>query len=130
MITLSLDGKRRFKAETRGHEIIIDVPPEKGGDDMGMMPTELYTAALSACIGITMTVWLEKNNLPTDGLTITAKQKMALTPRKIESIKFDIRLQQSLSAEQEKELHELLTTCPVMLSLKQPPVAEIAFEKL
>lgn len=125
MITLSLDGKRRFKAETRGHKVIIDVPPEKGGDDKGMMPTELYTTALSTCIGITMAVWLEKNNLPTDGLTIIAKQKMALTPRKIESIKFDIRLRENLSAEQKKELQELLTACPVMLSLKQPPATEI-----
>lgn len=127
MITLSLDGKRRFKAETRGHEIIIDVPPEKGGDDMGMMPTELYTSALSACIGITMAVWLEKNNLPTDGLTIIAQQKMSLTPRKIESIKFDVHLRENLSAKQKKELQELLTNCPVMLSLKQPPAIEMAF---
>ena len=128
MIVLTLDAKKRFKAVTRGHEITIDVPLEKGGDDQGMMPTELYTTALSACVGITMVIWLEKNNLPTEGLAVTAQNKMSLSPRRVEAISLQVSLKMGLSAEQEKELGEMLTSCPVMLSLKQPPAMEISFK--
>jgi putative redox protein len=128
MITLSLDTKKRFKAVTRGHEITIDVPLEKGGDDQGMMPTELYTTALSTCVGITLAGWLEKNQLPTEGLTVSANNKMSLSPRKIEAVSLEISLKQSLTPEQKKELQEILTSCPVMLSLKHPPAVEIGFK--
>ncbi len=128
MIVLTLETKKRFKAATRGHEITIDVPPEKGGDDQGMMPTELYASALSACVGITLAIWLEKNQLSTEGLTVTAKNKMSLSPRKIEAVSLGVSLKQRLSPEQEKELQELLTNCPVMLSLKQPPAIEMTFK--
>jgi uncharacterized OsmC-like protein len=126
MIKVAFQGKKRFKADARGHEVIIDVPPEKGGDDQGMMPTELFTVALSTCVGITAAGWLEKNQLSADGLVISAQNKMSLSPRRIEAVALTIRLEQPLSFAQEKELRQTLSNCPVMLTLQQPPAIEIA----
>jgi uncharacterized OsmC-like protein len=128
MIVVSYDAKKRFKATTRGHEIIIDVPHDKGGDDLGMMPTEIYSVALAACVGITLTGWLKDNHLSPEGLRIAAQNIMALFPRKIESVKLAIRLKENLLPAQKQELQQVLSSCPVMLSLKQQPIIDIAFE--
>ena len=127
MIKLSFDGHRCFKADARGHQITIDVPPEKGGEDRGMMPSEILTVSLAACVGITMVGWLEKNNLKTDGLEVSAQMGMALTPRRLETVKLKINYNQPISAEQIEQLQQAFSSCPVMASLKYSPKVEINF---
>ena len=126
MIELCFDSKKCFKAASRGHQVVIDVPPEKAGDDRGLMPTEIFTTALSACVGITMVNWLEKHDLKADGLRISSQMGMSLSPRKIETIKLKIDYPNPLSAEQKHELQQTFSSCPVMLSLKNPPAVEIS----
>lgn len=53
-VTLRLSGEcptyARSHVMCRGHEIILDEPPERDGTDMGAAPTETFAAAL---IGVT-----------------------------------------------------------------------------
>jgi len=125
MIGLSLEGKHRFKIEARGHEITVDVPPEKGGEDQGMMPTELFAASLAACVGITTTFWLEKHRLSAAGLKVYAQPSYSTNPRRVAGISVELKLPQPLSPEQKEGLWKMIQHCPVMLSLSQPPKIKI-----
>jgi putative redox protein len=44
-------GGVRFAAETRGHRVVSDQPPENGGEDSGMTPPEFLLASLGTCAG-------------------------------------------------------------------------------
>ncbi len=127
MLEIVWKDKKSFKAVSRGHEVMIDVPAEKGGDDLGMMPTELYTVSLATCVGITMAGWLSQHGLSTKGLKISAQKKMSLTPRKIESVTLKIELAEALSDGKRNELNKLLHNCPVMLTVKHPPEISLEF---
>jgi putative redox protein len=43
---LTAGVNRQIIAETRGHEIVIDIRKERGGDDAGPTPPELLAIAL------------------------------------------------------------------------------------
>ena len=43
-------GGMKFEAETRGHEIVSDLPPNQNGEDTGMTPPEWFLASLGACV--------------------------------------------------------------------------------
>ena len=42
-------GGMATDVQARGHTIRVDEPTTSGGDDSGMMPTELFCAALASC---------------------------------------------------------------------------------
>lgn len=48
--TLAAGTNRQIIATTRGHEILMDVRKERGGDDAGPTPPEFLAMALGGCI--------------------------------------------------------------------------------
>ncbi|MDR3629441.1 MAG: OsmC family protein [Desulfocapsaceae bacterium] len=48
--TLAAGTNRRIIAATRGHELVMDVRKERGGDDAGPTPPECLVIALGGCI--------------------------------------------------------------------------------
>ena len=47
---LTAGDNRRIIASTRGHEILMDIRKERGGDDAGPTPPECMAMALGGCI--------------------------------------------------------------------------------
>lgn len=43
----------RFELQVRGHRLLCDQPPGRGGTDQGPTPTELFVASLAACVAFT-----------------------------------------------------------------------------
>jgi len=54
-VTAYWEGGYRCRIPVRGHELLVDEPPEYGGADTGPMPTELFLSSLAACF--TMAVY-------------------------------------------------------------------------
>ncbi|MGC9194213.1 MAG: OsmC family protein [Syntrophobacteraceae bacterium] len=48
--TLAVGANRRIIARARGHEILMDIPKERGGDDVGPTPPECLALALGGCV--------------------------------------------------------------------------------
>jgi putative redox protein len=48
--TLATGSNRQIIATTRGHELLMDIPTERGGDDAGPTPPECLAMALGGCI--------------------------------------------------------------------------------
>lgn len=55
----------------RGHELIADEPVESGGEDRGMMPTELIFAALSSCFCLAVAHVAAKRDIALEGLRVS-----------------------------------------------------------
>lgn len=55
----------------RGHELIADEPVEAGGQDRGMMPTELLFAALSSCFCLAVAHVAAKREIELADLRVT-----------------------------------------------------------
>jgi putative redox protein len=61
----------------RGHEISVDEPETAGGTDTGMMPTELFCAALASCFCLAVGFAAGKRGEDVPGLTVTVSAERA-----------------------------------------------------
>ena len=50
----------QFESEVNGHKLLIDGPPEAGGDDKGPRPKPLMLVALAGCTAIDVISMLKK----------------------------------------------------------------------
>ena len=82
---------KRFTAETRGHQIIVDQPRDNDGDDAGMTPPELFLSSLASCAGYYAAEYLKARNLPTDGLEIRLTGEKGDQPARIVSLDMDVK---------------------------------------
>src|SRR3954471_13470643 len=55
----------------RGHEVLADEPIASGGGDLGMMPTELFCAALASCFCLAVAHVAAKRDVELPGLKVT-----------------------------------------------------------
>jgi putative redox protein len=55
----------------RGHTVRVDEPETAGGGDSGMMPTELFCAALASCFCLAVGFAARKRDLDVPGLEVT-----------------------------------------------------------
>jgi putative redox protein len=55
----------------RGHTVRVDEPATAGGGDSGMMPTELFCAALASCFCLAVGFAARKRDLDVPGLEVT-----------------------------------------------------------
>lgn len=58
-------------ASARGHEVMTDEPVGVGGSDLGMMPTELFCAALASCFCLAVGHVAGKRQIAVSGLRVT-----------------------------------------------------------
>lgn len=55
----------------REHELVADEPASVGGEDAGMMPTEVFFAALSSCFCLAVAHVASKRDIDLPGLRVT-----------------------------------------------------------
>lgn len=61
----------------RGHEVRIDEPPSAGGDDTGMMPTELFCASLASCFVLAVAFAARKRGIDVPELSVVVTAQRA-----------------------------------------------------
>lgn len=99
-----------------GHEIIADEPKNVGGENLGMMPTELLIAALAACTSATLRMYADRKewslkDVNTDIKLIENKYDDARIIRTIE-------MTGDLDDKQRDRLLQIANKCPVHKMLK------------
>ncbi len=71
-----------FSADSDGHHIVIDGPPESGGKDKGVRPKPLMLMALAGCTGMDVVSILKKMKVNFEGLSIKVEGEMEEEPPK------------------------------------------------
>lgn len=66
-----------FKGEVNGHEIVLDVPEEGGGDDRGPRPKALAMVALAGCTGMDVVSLLKKMRVEIESFSVSVVGEIA-----------------------------------------------------
>lgn len=129
-----------FKADTEWKEdvlcsakvrnfapLLVDEPPELGGQDAGMNPVELLLVALGTCQEIVYSAYAAFLGIPLEGVTVKLRGTLDLrglfamdpsVPAGYKNIRFETQIRSAASAEQIRTLIETVEShCPVMDTL-------------
>jgi putative redox protein len=63
--------------DARGHKIPVDEPETAGGTNAGMMPTEVFCAAVASCYCLALAHVAAKRSLELPGLSVTVRAERA-----------------------------------------------------
>jgi len=121
-------GGSKFVARHRGLEVVSDQPVEKGGENAGMTPPELFIVALGACVGVYVVRFAERHDIPLEGLTVEADYETAEDPRRIGSIKVKVKLPQPPPEKYREALLRSARQCMVHNTITHCPQVDISLE--
>jgi len=76
-VTATWLGGYAATVEGRGHEVAVDEPANAGGEDAGLMPTELLCAALASCFCLALGHVAGKRDLDLPGLRVHVRAERA-----------------------------------------------------
>ena len=76
-VTAAWQGAYQSLVNARGHEFPVDEPESAGGADVGMMPTEVFCAAVASCYCLALAHVAAKRSLELPGLNVTVRAERA-----------------------------------------------------
>jgi putative redox protein len=134
---LAAGTNRQIIATTRGHEILMDIRKERGGDDAGPTPPECLAIALGGCIFnicriLAMEKQIELRDLhlsitgdadPSRAFGLATDTRAGFSQLSVQ-VKFSSEL---LEGEKEQFRQELLERCPLCDTISNPTPLQIRF---
>lgn len=91
-LNIKYTGGIGFQAKGRQHAVTIDLPKEKGGEDSGMTPPEVFIASLGSCIGVYVVRYCQNAKLDAEGLNINLTWKLSDDNTRISEINVTLSL--------------------------------------
>jgi putative redox protein len=111
------DGESfRHTVRVRDHQLTVDEPLIKGGQDTGPDPQELLAVSLASCTAITMEMYAERKGWDIGRVEVEVEYSPAERgcPTKFELI---MRLPEDVPEEQVERLRAIAAKCPVHRAL-------------
>lgn len=135
--TLAAGSNRQIIATTRGHEMVMDIRKERGGDDAGPTPPECLVMALGGCIFnicriLAMEKQIELKDLrlsiagdvdPSRAFGLDTDARAGFSQLSVQ-VEFFSELSES---EKEEFRQELLIRCPLCDTISNPTPLQIRF---
>ncbi|HPS19967.1 MAG TPA: OsmC family protein [Candidatus Omnitrophota bacterium] len=122
---INFEGKRKFVAETRGFEIAVDVPQEKGGDNTAPMPPEYLVASLGSCMGIFATAYLKNAGLETSGFSIDMDWDLSADGNRVGRISAVINTPKTALGDRKNAMLAAASKCLIHNTLRECPEIKI-----
>lgn len=111
-----------YEVAVRGHRVLVDQPPDTGGQDAAPTPTELFVASLATCVAFYAGRYLTRHGFGRDGLEVSAGYEMATDrPARVSGIRLTVRVPADLPPHRWPALHAVVSHCTVHNSLVSPP---------
>jgi uncharacterized OsmC-like protein len=82
-------GAMATDVEARGHTIRVDEPATAGGEDTGMMPTELFCASVASCFCLAVGYAATKRGIDLPDLSVTVTAERAGTELRYDRVEVD-----------------------------------------
>lgn len=117
-------GSLRQAIRIRDHQLTIDEPTDKGGEDTGPSPQEMLAASLAACTAITMEMYAKRKGWDVGDVEVTCDYTPAERgcPTRFNLV---TRFPDTLSEEQVERLRVIAAKCPVHRTLE----GEVMFDE-
>jgi uncharacterized OsmC-like protein/alpha/beta superfamily hydrolase len=111
-------GKFIQRIRVGAHDLIADEPIAYGGEDAGLSPYQLLSAALGACKSMTLRMYASRNNLPVDKIAVRVRHEKVDAPTgKFDLFNAEITLSGDLTTEQRAKLLDIADRCPMHRTL-------------
>jgi putative redox protein len=122
--TATRSGSLRQAVRIRNHQLTIDEPIDKGGEDQGPSPQEILAASLAACTAITMEMYASRKGWDVGDVEVACDYTPADRgcPTRFNLI---MRFPDSMSDEQVERLRVIAAKCPVHRTLE----GEVMFDE-
>ncbi len=127
-VTVTWDGGVRFTADIRGHKLVVDQPPQGGGQDAGPMPLELMPAALGTCVALFVRQFLATRNLDASGLAVQVFTAAETNPHRIGRFEVAVSIPKGVPEQYRDAVVRVAESCTVHHTLVHKP--EIVVEVL
>ncbi len=95
-----------------GHEIVVDEPESKGGNDIGPAPSRLLAASLASCVAITVEMYADRKGWDLPELEVSVAIEGDPT-REAAAYAVTLTLPAGLSADQTERITRIAGKCPV-----------------
>lgn len=118
---VTYDTGDRFAIDIRDHRVVVDQPPDIGGDDLGPTPTELFVASLASCVAFYARRYLRRHRLDPAGLTVETAYRMATRPARVAAVTMRIVVPSGVPEERRAGLLAAAGHCTVHNSITTAP---------
>ena len=123
-VTIRYVDNQKFIAQAGKHQLVIDQSIEKGGNDEGMNPLEVFLVALGACAGVYAKSYCKNARIEAANLQINVTSQLSQdVPKRFKDIKVGINIGQALG-ERQNALLSFVKNCPVHNTLAGKPNVE------
>ena len=120
-VTVTHHRGDRFAIAIRGHVLHVDQPEPDGGTDTAPSPTELFVASLASCVAFYARRYLQRHDLPQDGLVVTAQAMSGAKPSRVASMTITLTLPDGVPEDKRQALLAVASHCTVHNTLTHPP---------
>ncbi len=120
-------GGMSFEVQVRGHKLMADLTPDKGGKDLGPTPPELLLGALAACSGIYAQMFALREGLDASGVEVTATGELGDPPMSLEGFRVHMKFP-GLPADKREKAKAFVSQCLVSKTLCTPQQVELVLE--
>jgi putative redox protein len=110
-----------------GVTLTTDAPTDNHGRGASFSPTDLVATALGTCIATILGIQADKHGLDLTGIEITVEKEMASDPRRIDSLRTEVRMPTALDEQTRARLERAARHCPVDESIHPDIDAPITF---
>lgn len=124
-VTVTHESGDRFEVAIRGHVIHVDQPEPDGGTDTAPTPTELFVASLASCVAFYARRYLQRHDLPQQGLTVTARAESGAKPSRVATMTITLTLPDGIPQDKRQALLAVASHCTVHNTLTHPPEVRV-----
>ena len=125
-------GMSSIITDNRGHEVTIDLPEAKGGEDLGATAFELCLMSYSGCVNTIFNVVAKKMRIEFSALIVDTIGSQKNNAPTFTDIEVELKIESEASNEKiDKCLQQTLKMCPVGVLFHQAGVnTSYTIEKL
>jgi uncharacterized OsmC-like protein len=127
-LTVTYKNGVQFEAATARHCVIVDLPVEKGGQDEGMSPPELFISSLGTCIGVYVVRYCQNAKLDAQGCRITLDWRLSDDKKSIAAIEAKIHLPHAQPGPRSRAVLEAARSCLIHNTLHGDLNIDIALD--
>ncbi len=128
-IDTTYDGDLRCTAThgPSGVTLTTDAPEDNHGQGRSFSPTDLVATALGTCVVTILGIQAEKHDLDLEGMEISVEKEMASNPRRIDTLRAEVRMPRRLDETMRARLERAARHCPVHESIHPDVEAPVVF---
>lgn len=110
-VSVVYKGGIKFEASSGKHQVIVDLPAEKGGTDAGMAPPDLFISALGTCIGVYVVRYCQNAKIDAEGCVISLDWRLSDDKRSIAAVEAKIHLPKAEPGPRARAVLEAARSC-------------------